>query len=138
MEVPGCISLFPQFFVHLFSTYTNMPHLPFSNQSFSSFFQLVSFVSSLVIPVYIFIHFMHHYLYQNISLRLSQNMIIPLHTICCGQLIGCFFQSQHVHQLHCIPLVHQLYTSHIPHHRFYWSLKNSYFIFSQTPQFTYT
>ena len=34
--------------------------------------------------------------------------------------------------LHCIPLVHQLYTAHGPHHRSFCSSQNSYFIFCST------
>ena len=83
-------------------------------------------------------HLLHvpHFLYQNVFLRSSQNMIIPpSHIICPCQLICCFFQSQHVHQLHCIPHVHQLYTAHCLHHRSFCTFQNSYFIFSKTPSF---
>ena len=62
-------------------------------------------------------------------------MTIPPHTVRPCQLICCFLQSQHVHQVLCIPLVHQLHTAHRPHHISFWASQNSYFIFSQTPRF---
>ena len=80
-------------------------------------------------------HLMYHYLHQNIFLRLSQNMTILPHTIHHCQLIHCFLQTQHVHQLLCIPLFYQLYTAHRPYHRSFCSSQNSYFIFCQTPRF---
>ena len=49
--------------------------------------------------------------------RLSQNMTIPPHTIHACQLICSFLQPQLVHQLQCIPLVHQFYTAHHSYHR---------------------
>ena len=54
-------------------------------------------------------------------------MTIPPHTIRPCQLICCFLQSQHVHQLHCIPLVHQLYTAHCPQHRSFCSSQTTLF-----------
>ena len=78
------------------------------------------------------IHFMYHCLHQNIFLRSSQNMTILPHTIHPCQFFCCFLQSQHVHQLPCTPLFHQLYTAHCSHHRSLCSSQNSYFIFSQT------
>ena len=59
-------------------------------------------------------------------------MIIPPHTICPCQLIYCFLLSQ---QLHCIPLVHPLYTAHRPYHRSFCSSQSGYIFFSQTPRF---
>ena len=56
------------------------------------------------------IHLMYHCLHQNIFLRSSQNMTILPHTIHPCQFFCCFLQSQHVHQLPCTPLFHQLYT----------------------------
>ena len=135
MKVVRCILLFLQVFLHL-STYTNLPHLLSLHQSFSCFLQLIPFISSLIGSVYIF-HPLHvSLLHQNIFLRSSQIMTIPPHTICPCQFICCFFQSQHVHQLHCIPLVHQLYTAHCPRHKSFCSSQNSYFIFSQTTHLT--
>ena len=102
------------------------------------FFQPVSSILSLAGPVYVF--YPLHLLLPSSKhfLRLSQNMIIPPHNICPCQLICCFLQSQHVHQLLCIPLVHQLHTVYHPHHRSFCSFQNSYFIFSQTPCFAST
>ena len=127
MEVPACIPLLPQFFLHLLSTYTDLPHfLSLKNPSHASFYLIPSF--DLRSALFTFsIHFTYHCLYQS--------MIIPPHTIRPCQLICCFLQSQHVHQLHCIPLVHQLYTAHRPHHKSFCSSQNSYFIFSQTLRF---
>ena len=116
MEVARCILLLLQFFLHLLSTYIDLLHL-FINQSFLCFFQLVPSISSLVGPVCFSIHFMYHCLHQNIFLRSSQNITIPPCAICPYQLICSFLQSQHVHQFHCILLVHQLYTTLQPHHR---------------------
>ena len=135
MEVAGCILLFPQFFLHLLFTYSDLPHL-FLNQSFSCFLQRLFPPfhprSALLTSS---IRYMCHCIYQNIFLRSSQNMTIPPHTIRLCQLICCFLQSQHAHQLLCILLVHQLYTVHRPYHRSFYSSQNSYFIFSQTPRF---
>ena len=63
------------------------------------------------------------------------NMTIPPHIVHSCQLISCFLQYQHVHQLLCIPLVHQLYTAHRFHHRSISSSQNNCFIFSHTPCF---
>ena len=56
----GCISLFVQLFLHLLSTYTNLPHLPSLNQSFSRFLQIAYSISCSVDPVYVSIYFMYH------------------------------------------------------------------------------
>ena len=53
----GCASLLSQFFLHLLSTYTDLPHLSL-NQSFLCFVQLVPSISSSVGPVYVF-HLLH-------------------------------------------------------------------------------
>ena len=53
MEVTGCILLL-QLLLHLLTTYTNLLHLLSLNQSFLCFLQLVSSISSLVSPVYVF------------------------------------------------------------------------------------
>ena len=106
----------------------------FLKQFFSCFFQ------HLFPPFYFWsalsfsIHFIYHCLHQNIFLRSSQNMTILPHTIRPCQLICFFLLSQHVHQLLCIPLVHQLHTTHRPYHRSFCSSQNSFFIFSQTPR----
>ena len=129
MEVAGCIPLLPQFFLLLLSTYTDLPHLLSSNQSFSCFLQLLPPFHPWSALFTFSNHFMCHCLHQNIFLRSSQNMTIPPHTICPCQLICCFLQSQHSHHLHCIPLIRQLYTTHRPYHRSFCSSQNSYFIF---------
>ena len=121
MEVVRCISLLPQLFLPLLFTYTDLLHLLFLNQPFSCFLQLIPSILSSVGPVYVF-HPLHvPLLHQNFFVRSSQNMTTPPHTILPCQLICCFLQSQHVHQLLCIPLVHRLYTAHRPHHRFFCS-----------------
>ena len=126
-----CIPLLLQF-----STCTNLPHLLSLNQSHASFNLFPLFHPQLALYTFS-IHFMYHCLHQNIFLRSSQNITVPPHTICPCQLICCFFQAQHIHQLHSIPLVHQLYTTHCSHQRSSCSSQNSYFILSQTPCFTF-
>ena len=136
MEVAGCILLLLQLFVHLLSTYTDLLHLLSSNQSFSCFFPLVSSISSLVHPVYVF-HPFHVPLSSSKHLPqfISNHDHNTSYYFCPYQLICCFLQSQHVHQLLCISLVHQLHTIHHPHHRSFCSSQNTNFIFSQTPCF---
>ena len=121
----------PTFSLHLHLSATSF----FLNQFFSCFVQLVPSISFRSALFTFFIHFMYHCLHLNIFFRSSQNMTIPPHTIRPCQLICCFFQSPRVHQLHCIPLVHQLYTAHRPHHRSFCTSQNSCNIFSQTPRF---
>ena len=104
--------------LHL-STYIDLLHFAFLNQSFSCFLQLISSILSLIIPVYIFHPFHVPLPSSNILLKSSQSMTIPPHTICPCQLICCFLQSQHVHQLYYIPLVSHLYTAHCTQHRYF-------------------
>ena len=111
MELAGCILLLQQLFLHLFFTYTNLPYL-LLNQFFSCFLQLVFSILSSVGPVYVF-----HLLYVPLhsSKHFSQVVLKHDHTtapICPCQLICCFLQSQNVHQLLCISLVHN-FTAHI-------------------------
>ena len=87
MEVARCILLLLQLFLHLLSTYTNLPHLSL-NQSFSCFLQLLSSASSLFT---FSIHFMYHCHHQNTFLKSSKNITIPPHTICPCQLISASF-----------------------------------------------
>ena len=132
MEVIGCIPLLLQFFLHLLSTYTDLLHLFFLNQSFSCFLQLVSSIFSSVGPFYVF-HPLHVSLpsSEHIPQVILKHVNQPYHlTPFC-----CFLLYQHVHQLLCIPFVHQLYTAHHPHHRAFCSSQNTYFTFSQTPRF---
>ena len=87
MEVSGCILLFSHFFLHLLSTYINLPHLLSLNQSFSCFLQLVPSFSSL----YVF-HQLHVLLpSSNIFLRSSQNITIPPHHSPFGSLSAASF-----------------------------------------------
>ena len=128
MEIAGCILLLLQLFLSLLSTYTNLLHLLSLNQTLSCFFQLIPSILSMVGPVYIFHPFYVAWLSsKHFHQFISKHEHTP-HTICPCQLICCFLQSQHVHQLHCIPFVHQLYTAHCPHSRFFCSSQNSYFI----------
>ena len=53
-EVAGCILLLLKLFLDLLSTYTDLPHLLFLNQSFSCFLQLVSSISFSGGLVYVF------------------------------------------------------------------------------------
>ena len=70
MEVARCVPLLLQFLLHLFSTYTNLPHLLSLKQSFPCFLplhpQLALFAFS--------IHFMYHCFHQNIFLSSSQSI----------------------------------------------------------------
>ena len=93
------------------STYTDLPHLLFLNQSFSCFFQLISFISSSVGAAYVFypLHVSSpssKHLPQVVSKHdhtTSHHLSLPIYLL--------LFQSQHVHQLLCIPCP-QLYTAH--------------------------
>ena len=58
MEMAGCILLLPNFFLHLLSTYIDLPHCRSLNQSLSCFLQLVPSISSSVGPIY-FLHPLH-------------------------------------------------------------------------------
>ena len=136
MEVAGRIPLLPQFFLRLLSTYPDLPHFFSLNQFFSCFLQLVPSILSLISPVYVF-HSLHVPLPSSKHLpQVVSKHDQPPHTICPCQLICCFLQSQHVHQLHCIPLVRKFYTAHRSHHRSFCSSQNSYFIFFQTSRFS--
>ena len=132
---PDALYYFCNSSYNLLSTYNELPYLFSLNQSFLCFLQLVHFTPFSVYLFTFFTHFTYHWLHQNIFLRSSPNMTIPPHIILPFQLICCFLQTQYVHQLLCISLVHQLYTKYRPHHRFFCSSQNSYFIFSQTPRF---
>ena len=82
-------------------------------------------------PLYVPLFSSKHFFRSSRYMTVSPNTIRPCLFICC------FLQSQHFHQLLCIPLVHQLYTTHRPHHRAFCSSRNSYFIFSQTSRFIF-
>ena len=115
MEVTGYILLLPQLFLHLLSIYIDLLCFLSLNQSFSCFLHLFAPFYPWSALFIFSIHFLYHCLHQNI-LRLSQNITISPYIICPCQLTCCFLQSQNIHQLHCIPLVHQLYTVHHPCH----------------------
>ena len=104
MVVFGCIPLLFQFLLHFLSTApTCCIFFSQTNPYHASFNLFPPFHPSSTLFTFS-IHFMCHCLHQNILLSSSQNMTIPPHTIRPCQLICCCFQSQHVHQLHCIPL----------------------------------
>ena len=120
-----------------FTTFAILPapsvHLHQSAASFFKttfcFLQFVPSISSSVNPVYDF-HLLHVPLPSSKRLPyVISNCDHTSHTIHPCKLICCFLQSQHVHQLLCIPLFQQLYITHHPHHRSFCSSQNSYFIF---------
>ena len=137
----GCFPLLLQL-LHFLSTCISLPHLLSLNQSFSTtsatfthlplhlhqsaassffkpillmLFRLVPSISSSVDPVYIF-----HPLYVPLPSSKHLPLVVSKHdhTTSCHffHFTCCFLQSQHVHQLLFISLVHQLYTAHCPHY----------------------
>ena len=118
MEVARCIPLLLQFFLHRSAT--------------SSFLILLMFSSTYSL------HFILDWPCLHFSstsctigfIKTSSSGSLKTYHLTSFTLASLFLQSQHVHQLLCIPLVHQLYTAHYPHDRCFCSSQNSYFVFS--------
>ena len=62
MKVARCILLLSQLFLHLLSTYINLPDLLSLNQFFPCFLQLVPSILSLLVPVYKYLSILSEYL----------------------------------------------------------------------------
>ena len=130
MKMAGCISLLLQLFLHLHQSaasffkpillmflLTCFLHFIFCQPClrFPSTLCTIGFTKHLLQVVSKHEHTNSHYL------PLPAYLLLP--------------STQHVHQLHGISLVHQLYIAHCSNHRSFCSSQNSYFIFSQTTHF---
>ena len=73
-----------------------------------------------------------------LSLLLSclHHMAMPTQTVCHSQLIYCFIQTQHQHQIISFFSIIELHSTHCCHHASLCPLQNSYLASFHTPCFT--